>query len=403
MLLPIRTNVWPRTKPYANYALIAANVVAFLLTFGPHQHSIGWQAVGVPVQHWAEHLMLVPASLHPWQLISYAFLHGGLWHILGNMFFLYLFGNNVNDRLGHFWYILFYLAGAVASGLGHVALHASSTAPTLGASGAVAAVTGAYLVLFPQTLITVAYWFFFIGTVDVPALYFIGFKMILFDNLIDRTGFTAVAYDAHVAGYLYGILLILGLLAVGLIPSHGTDLWHMLRHWNRRRAYRDTVAGGCDPFTGAAGRKPITVRQVDTPIERPSAKELQVREILDEIRTRLAQRNLAAAADLYVKLMAMDAQQVLPLQALLDIANQLASEQRSTEAAWAYEQFLAHYGSYEHSGQVALMLGLLYARYLHRKSDAIQCLRRAIGRLSDEGQVRMCREELARLEGPVSL
>jgi len=282
-----------------------------------------------------------------------------------------------------------------------VLLNAHSTAPTIGASGAVAAVTGAYLVLFPQTLVTVVYWFFIIGTIEVPALYFIGLKMILLDNLIGRMA-NDVAYDAHLAGYLYGIVLTLSLLSVGLLTGPTVDLLTMLRHWNRRRAYHWSVAGGYDPFAAMPGRKPVVAREIDMTAAK-MAVDSRAREIVDEIRTRLSQRNLAAAADLYVKLMGIDNQQVLPQQALLDIANQLASEQRTTEAAWAYEQFLTHYGSYEHSGQVALMLGLLYARYLHRKSKAVEYLNRAVGKLSDEAQLKMCRDELARLDSQASL
>jgi membrane associated rhomboid family serine protease len=401
-MLPIRTSVSPRTTPYANYALIAINIAAFLLTYGPHRHVVGrGEYVGVAVNHWAEGLMLIPAHWQPLQFISYAFLHGSLVHILGNMFFLYLFGNNVNDRLGHFWYTLFYLAGAAFSGIGHVIVNASSVAPTIGASGAVAAVTGAYLVLFPQTLVTVVYWFFFIGTVEVPAVYFIGFKMILLDNLIGRMD-RNIAYDAHLAGYLYGIGLTLILLARGLLAGGGTDLWTMFRHRNRRRVYRQTVAGGYDPFTGQAGRKTVVATEVPADAG-PSPSDAEAHQLVNEIRARVSQHNLGAAADLYVRLTAIDNQQVLPLQTLLDVANQLASEQRSTEAALAYEQFLAHYGSYEHAGQVSLMLGLLYARYLHRKSKAVEFLNRAIEKLSDESQLKMCRDELARLQGQASL
>ena len=136
-----------------------------------------------------------------------------------------------------------YLAGAVLSGVGHTLVNLDSVIPTLGASGAVAAVTGAYLVLFPQTLITVVYWFFFIGTVEVPALWFIAFKMILFDNMIASFGST-VAYDAHLAGYAYGIGITLLLLATRLVNSSSFDLWAMIKHWNRRRLYRDAVASG---------------------------------------------------------------------------------------------------------------------------------------------------------------
>jgi membrane associated rhomboid family serine protease len=396
MLLPIRTNIRPRRTPYANYALIAINVAVFLLTYGPHGHVIGFELVHIPVRHWAEPLMLTPATWRIWQFITYAFLHGSVLHIVGNMFFLYLFGNNVNDRLGHFWYTLFYLVGAVVSGVGHTLLSMSSIIPTLGASGAVAAVTGAYLVLFPQTLVTVVYWFFFIGAIEVPALYFIGFKMILFDNILYSTA-ADVAYSAHIAGYIYGIGTIAGLLATGVISGTNVDLWSMIRQWNRRRHYHQVVAGGYDPFTGTKGRKPVLAKEVDKTVEQRLADK-QTREILNEINTRLSQRNLAAAADSYVQLMQIDSQTVLPRQALLDIANQLASDQRAAEAAWAYEQFLEHYGAYEHSEQVALMLGLLYSRYLHKQAEAVKYLQRAVLRLSDPNQLKMCREELAKLQ-----
>jgi hypothetical protein len=180
-------------------------------------------------------------------------------HIIGNMFFLYLFGNNVNDKLGAVGYLCFYLAGAIFSGLGHTLV---SSTPVLGASGAVAAVTGAYLVLFPQTLITIIYWlFFFIGTTELPALYFIAFKLIFIDNVISR--YTPnVAYDAHLAGYAFGIAAMLGMLAAGLITSSGFDLWAILKRWNQRRRYRDVVSAGYNPFTGQTKTKRIKVKEV---------------------------------------------------------------------------------------------------------------------------------------------
>ena len=206
----------------------------------------------LPIRPWAADWLLLPAAWQYHQFLTYAFLHGGLLHILGNMFFLYMFGNNINDKLGNLWYVVFYLAGAIFSGVGHTLVNLDSYVPTLGASGAVAAVTGAYLVLYPQTLITVLYWFFFIGTVEVPALYFIGIKMIVIDNVIARMP-DSVAYDAHLAGYAYGILVTLGLLATRLVSTSQFDLWAMIRQWNRRRQYRDAVADGYDPFSGDRG------------------------------------------------------------------------------------------------------------------------------------------------------
>ncbi len=391
--IPIRTSIWPHRTPYANYALIAANVIVFLLTFSPRTALMGGYGVSVPVREPALSLMLVPKYWQVWQFLTYAFLHAGYLHIIGNMFFLYLFGNNVNDRLGHLGYLALYLAGAIFSGVGHTLLHASSEAPTVGASGAVAAVTGAYLVLYPQTLVTVLYWFIFlIGTLDVSALFFIGFQMILWDNLLARTP-GSIAYDAHLAGYALGIAAMLALLASGLMASSHFDLWSMIVRWDRRRRYRDIVSEGVDPFTGA---RPVEAREVaKTPAD--LEQEARVQALRNEISVRLGQRNLSGAAQAYVDLMALDDQQVLPRQMLLDLANQLASDKRHAEAVKAYERFLLHYPSYEYAEQVMLMLGLLYSRYLGQSAPAIQYLRKAADRLTDPSQRQLCHDELARL------
>ena len=376
-----------------NYALIAVNVLIFLVTYWPHRDL--YSGSDEVLRPWADQFMLTPVRPVLWQFVSYAFLHGGLWHIIGNMFFLYLFGNNVNDRIGHIGYLCFYLAGAVFSGIGHTVFNSSSTAPTLGASGAIAAVTGAYLVLFPQTLITVMYWFYIIGTTEVPALYFIVLKMILIDNLI--VAYTpGVAYDAHLAGYAFGIASILGLLTAGLISGSSFDLWAMIKRWNRRRLYSDVVSNGYDPFAGEVRTKKITVREVKSASQQQD--EEKIKELRNEISSRIAQRSLASAAQVYLDLMQLDSEQILPRQHLLDIANQLASDNRSAEAARAYEQFLTHYSNYEYAEQVELMLGILYSRYLDKPQLAVKHLQAAAEKLSDPSQLKMCRDELARLQ-----
>jgi len=343
----------------------------------------------------AEQFMLNPVHLHLWQFVSYAFLHGGILHIFGNMYFLYIFGNNVNDKLGNTGYLCLYLAGAVFAGIGHSLLHVS---PVLGASGAVAAITGAYLVLFPQSLITILYILFFIGTMELSALYFILFKLIVWDNIIEP-GFypAAVAYDAHLAGYACGIAAMLIMLATGLISSSGFDLWSMIKQWNRRRRYHDAVSSGHDPFAGGTTTtKRITAREVKTPAQRQ--RDEKISQLRNEIGHRIAQRNLPAAAEIYLELIEIDSTQVPPRQYLLDIANQLASENKHTQSAHAYEKFLSHYPKYEYVEQVKLMLGILYSRYLDKPDLAVNHLQAAVEKLSDTGQLKMCKDELAKLE-----
>ena len=386
MLLPIRTSIRPGRTPYANYALIAVNTVIFVLSYWPHKDP--QTGIGEILRSWAQPLMLTPANPHLWQFITYAFLHGGLLHIFGNMFFLYIFGNNVNDKLGNFGYVCFYLAGGVFSAVGHTLLNDN---PVLGASGAVAAVTGAYLVFFPQTLITIVYWFYIIGTMDIPALYFIAFKMIIIDNVIWR--YTPdVAYDAHLSGYAFGILGSLLLLATRLTSTSHFDLWAMIKQWNRRRRYRDSISSGYDPFTGL-GSKKIKAKAVSKQKESPEINKLK-----EEIAKNIYEHNLPTAAEMYLELMSLDDTQIIQRQHLLDIANQLASEGRHKQAAAAYEKFLAHYGNYEYIEQVELMLGLIYSRYLDKADLAIKHLSLAEKKLSDSGQLKMCRDEIEKLQ-----
>ncbi len=390
LILPYRTNIRPRRTPYTNYALIAVN--AFIFIFLEYRiNSSG----NLDFRPWVHQFMLTAVRPQLWQFVSYAFLHAGFMHIIGNMFFLYLFGNNVNDKLGNIGYLCFYLAGAVFSGIGHTVLHSSSHIPTLGASGAVAAVTGAYLVLFPQTLITILYWFFFIGIMEVPALYFIAFKMILIDNVIARYT-PQVAYDAHLAGYAFGIAAMLGLLAAGLISTSNFDLWAMIKRWNRRRRYRDAVSSGYDPFTGRTETRQVKVKEVKSPAEQQKDEKSQ--ELRNEINKRMLERNLPAAAALYLEMINHDSEQLLPRQNLLDIANQLAGDNKPAESARAYEQFLNHYGTYEYAEQVELMLGILYCRYLNQSKLAVKYLEAAAKKLTDPGQLKMCKDELARLQ-----
>jgi len=391
IILPIRTSIRPWRTPYTNYALIAVNALIFLLSYWPHINPF----TGRPeiLRSWAVGFMLMPDRPHLWQFVSYAFLHGGLLHIIGNMYFLYLFGNNVNDRLGHIGYLCFYLVGAVFSGIGHTLIGGGNI---IGASGAVAAVTGAYLVLFPQSLITVFYWlFFFVNTIEIPALYFIGFKLIFWDNVLERH-IPNVAYDAHLSGYAIGVLSVLGLLATGLISSGGFDLWSMIKQWNRRRRYRDFVSNDHDPFTGRTAR-PIKVKEIkETSAEQQRDKK--IRQLRNDISTRIGQRNLPAAAQVYIQLIKLDSQQVLPRQHLLDIANQLAGDDKPAASAQAYEQFLTHYGNYEYIEQVELMLGILYSRYLDEPKLAVKHLQAAAKKLSDPGQLKMCSSELDKLQ-----
>jgi membrane associated rhomboid family serine protease len=385
MLLPIRTDSPLRSTPYMNWVLIALNVIAYIA-----QQQLG-QA------HWREY-MVWPTHPGVLSFVSYAFMHASIGHLLGNMLFLYIFGNNVNDKMGNFGYLGFYLSAAVMAGIGHAF---SSTSPVLGASGAVSAVTGAYLVLFPRSSITMIYFFFIIGSIEIPSFYFI----ILY-FLKDLLGFSGqdvmgagVAYGAHVVGTVFGFVLCFVLLTAHLLPRDQFDVLALIQRWNKRRQYRDLVSQGFDPFqysTAANNDRGGAPARLDPRAQRIGELRLAIADAV-------GRHDLNQATNLYLELKQIDENQVLARQAQLDVANQLASQQKFTEAADAYERFLTTYPNFEQIEQVELMLGLIYARYLDKFDRAKQFLVRAIARLHGERELKMARDELHRIEPFVGL
>jgi membrane associated rhomboid family serine protease len=148
-------------------------------------------------------------------LLTSMFTHGGLLHLGGNMLFLWIFGNNVEDSMGPLRFVGFYLLGGVAALLGQILIDPSSTAPTLGASGAVAGVLGGYILLFPRArVLTLVFIILFFTVIELPAILFLGFwflQQILFGTL-DLTNPTGggggVAYFAHIGGFVWGLVMI---------------------------------------------------------------------------------------------------------------------------------------------------------------------------------------------------
>ncbi|GAG46840.1 unnamed protein product, partial [marine sediment metagenome] len=217
------------------------------------------------------------------EYLSYAFRHGDFWHLAGNMLFLWVFGNAVCDRMGSPNYVVFYLAGGVFAGCVFTATNAN---PLVGASGAIAAVTTAFLVLFPRVHITILFWFLIITTIQLPSIFFIVFKIILWDNIvapsIDRSAMMShVGYSAHLGGYTFGLLVALAMLAFQGLPRNQFDLLALFSRWQRRSGLR-----GETRFGGPRPARPIVVEEVESrPLEPLKLTPLeQLREdILDRI------------------------------------------------------------------------------------------------------------------------
>ena len=394
MIIPIGTDNPLKRIPLMNYGLVAINVIIFLITYGPHSTGPGPMNYEV-LRTQAIRFMLNPELPHLYQFISYAFLHADWMHLLGNMLFLYIFGNNVNDKLGHLGYLLFYLGSGVFSGLGHALLHTSSV---IGASGAVAAVTGAYMVLFPKTYVRIIYIIFFIGTAEFPAFYFILLKLVIWDNVAQLALNTTsnIAYSAHLVGYAFGIGVPMALLALKLLPHSQFDLWAVTQRWHRREKYRRVVEKSLDPYSiTGSGRKTVSSKVIEP---RPlTPQQQQVQKLRADISQAVSSSNMTDAIEAYDQLLEIDPGHVLHLQPQLDIANKLAHLGRHEDAAHAYELFLKSYPRYPFIEQIQLMLGLIYSRYLKNKEKARQHLQAALEKLSNPTQRQMCQDELDHL------
>ncbi len=375
LLVPIKTDSRLRSVPWANWLIIAANVVVFILE---RESSIQ------VFRNWG----LNSQRPELYQFITYAFMHDGPWHIAGNMLFLYIFGNNICDRLGSIAYLAFYLAGAIFSGIGYAALN--QTGLVVGASGAVAAVTGAYLALLPRSHITLFYWvFILIGLYEIPSLWFIG-MFFLQDLYYSFSRNTGVANIAHVSGSIFGFLVALLALKIRLLPRDHFDMLSLIDRWNRRRQYQEVVNRGYDPFgftpPGNSGR----AASANGDMER-------VQDMRAQIAESIAHGNLIEAAATYVQLRQIDPNQTLARGMQLDIANQLFASQDYANAAAAYELFRKSYAGSDQMGQVMLMLGLAYSRYLGQPDKARECLQEAVRRLPFDREQEIAKRELASL------
>ena len=216
-MFPLRDDIPSQRFPVVTLMLIALNVVSFLfeLLLGPNlQEFLLYWAI-VPVRYTlpeVAQLFSFPEQALPF--LSSMFLHGGWTHLVANMWSLWIFGDNVEDRLGRFRFLCFYLLGGIIAALLHIYTNADSPVPTIGASGAIAAVMGAYLRLYPHANVAMLIPPFFLGPFFVvPAVAFLGWWFILqFFNgtlslLADPSQAGGIAWWAHIGGFVFGALL----------------------------------------------------------------------------------------------------------------------------------------------------------------------------------------------------
>jgi membrane associated rhomboid family serine protease len=227
-VIPLYDRNPTRRFPIVTVSLIAACFVVFLYELSITMGGGGDAALERFFDVWGAVPSKITASIDAGSYVSQAtlgivtsiFLHGGWLHILGNMLYLWIFGNNVEDRLGRIGFLLFYLVGGIVAALTQVAIDPQSTQPLVGASGAIAAALGAYIVLFPGArILSLVFLGFFYQLLNVPALVILGFWFVLqlisgFGSLGGDTASGGVAFFAHIGGFAFG-MVVGGLIRVG--------------------------------------------------------------------------------------------------------------------------------------------------------------------------------------------
>jgi len=210
-MIPLRDVIPSRTTPYVTITIIVLNAIAwfFELSLPDDTRQVFLTVYGV-----------VPAQFHAVTLFTSMFLHGSWMHVIGNMWYLWIFGDNVEDRVGHFRFIFFYLFCGGIAAAGQIAMDPTSMLPTIGASGAIAGVMGAYFVLYPRSrVLTLVTIIFFWEIIELPAILLLGFWFLLQLVSAGAVAVTAstggggggVAFMAHVAGFLTGMAAVFAL------------------------------------------------------------------------------------------------------------------------------------------------------------------------------------------------
>lgn len=319
-----------------------------------------------------------------YQFITYQFLHGGWWHLGGNMLFLFVFGPPVEDRLRRGGFLVFYLLGGVLAGVAHGMLQVKTQhiagvdvrliSPVMGASGSIAAVTGAYLVLFPLASVRLISFF---GAFALSGWVFV-LLSVAYDLFFVSLGVNhGVAHFAHLGGYLGGAGIAMLLLWQKVIERQPYDLFSMAKQAHRRRQYRELVSKGpaSSPYVKDAGEQQYVSVRTRTDPHGEARREVVA----------LASKEPSSAADRYLELLRVDEKCVLTRDTQLAIANALYQRGDHQNAMEAYERFLEKYPGDREADQTRLMAAMIATRQLNDPVGATKLLDAIDVEYLDEG------------------
>ena len=216
-MFPVSDVIPSRTIPFVTVSLIVINIIVFVYE---------WMLPQAALQAFTVQYALIPAFFSVPTVFSSMFLHAGWMHIIGNMLYLWIFGDNIEDQLGHFGFLIFYLAAGAVAAVTQVFINPNTLVPMVGASGAIAGVMGAYFVLYPESrILTAVFIVIFFDLIEIPAIFFLGiwFLMQLLSGVgslgVQNASAGGTAFFAHIGGF------VIGLLIGGLLRARGGRRW----------------------------------------------------------------------------------------------------------------------------------------------------------------------------------
>ena len=394
MLIPLRTDRYPKRRPIVSETLVLANLSIYLAGF------VGQHFQAFDLDRFLQWGQFDPQHFKWWQLFTALFLHdpGSVWHVAFNMLFLWVLAPPVESRLGRVGFLAFYLMAGALANIAHMMVDPH---PVIGASGAVAGVSGIFLALFPRSNV-VCFYIIVGGLIEISSLWLIGLYFLI-NVLNEATALLGahagdVAYMAHIAGYVYGFALGFALLGTGVVRREECDVFFLFKQMRRRAALRaanrGSAAGAWESASADTGKRLANLKQRSGEM---TGDQKQIAEARAEVHRLLAAQDLPAAAAKYRALLAIDPKSVLSEQRQLEVGNQFAQEQDHAHAAAAYELLLERYPRATSAAEVRLLLALLYARQLHKPQRARELIEAAKALLHDAAQRRLAEQILSEL------
>lgn len=398
MLVPYGVDNPMRRLPWVNWALIAANLVVYGFQLAADTEVVARGGHFFSVNELVRDFGLVPAHFRWYHLVTYAFLHGGMLHLLGNMLFLWTFGNNVNDKLGHAYYLGAYVAFGVLSGLAHVVSEHGSPFPCVGASGAIFGVMGLYLAFFPLNDVRMFYLLWIRPGTFRCSAYWPIFGYVALNIYWVATGSggnTAVA--AHLGGFAAGFGAGLALLAKDLVPRDDYDFLAWLSGRRQKKLYERFGSRGqaVRPGTGPLPSPPAAAPpRPQAPRSTPSARELEGAAV-----AQVAEGDVRGVCETYRRFAVLYPRLALGEAVQVDVANLLLRAKQFRLAADAFARLARFYPRHPQAPEALYAAGVLLATKLDQKEKGRRLLEEVLPQLTDPAKARRARQVLEQARG----